>query len=98
FIVALSFFFFQAEDGIRDFHVTGVQTCALPIYSTHLKSIVITLITKIAIISMMLRTRKNFPIPGRIRGCAGEIADLSTNTTETIPKIQQGSIHQKMNA
>src|SRR5437870_2966948 len=27
------FFFFQAEDGIRDGHVTGVQTCALPIYS-----------------------------------------------------------------
>src|SRR5690606_39527718 len=27
----LTFFFFQAEDGIRDFHVTGVQTCALPI-------------------------------------------------------------------
>ena len=25
------FFFFQAEDGIRDTHVTGVQTCALPI-------------------------------------------------------------------
>src|SRR5256886_12934576 len=24
-------FFFQAEDGIRDFNVTGVQTCALPI-------------------------------------------------------------------
>src|SRR5207253_7368843 len=27
------FFFFQAEDGIRDGHVTGVQTCALPISS-----------------------------------------------------------------
>src|SRR5260370_27861203 len=26
-------FFFQAEDGIRDSSVTGVQTCALPIYS-----------------------------------------------------------------
>src|SRR5207245_5192696 len=26
-----SFFFFQAEDGIRDATVTGVQTCALPI-------------------------------------------------------------------
>ena len=25
------FFFFQAEDGIRDYDVTGVQTCALPI-------------------------------------------------------------------
>src|SRR5690606_38395661 len=31
------FFFFQAEDGIRDFHVTGVQTCALPISSTERK-------------------------------------------------------------
>src|SRR5690606_15955752 len=28
-------FFFQAEDGIRDFHVTGVQTCALPIFVTN---------------------------------------------------------------
>src|SRR3712207_6952647 len=28
---AVSFFFFQAEDGIRDIGVTGVQTCALPI-------------------------------------------------------------------
>src|SRR5258706_12089607 len=27
----LFFFFFQAEDGIRDWSVTGVQTCALPI-------------------------------------------------------------------
>src|SRR5688500_20139533 len=27
----LYFFFFQAEDGIRDYKVTGVQTCALPI-------------------------------------------------------------------
>src|SRR5207253_7234895 len=27
------FFFFQAEDGIRDGHVTGVQTCALPIWA-----------------------------------------------------------------
>src|SRR5438046_8644788 len=28
-------FFFQAEDGIRDWSVTGVQTCALPIYPHH---------------------------------------------------------------
>src|SRR2546430_208454 len=31
FFVFLCFFFFQAEDGIRDLTVTGVQTCALPI-------------------------------------------------------------------
>src|SRR2546429_6977321 len=30
--VSACFFFFQAEDGIRDVAVTGVQTCALPIY------------------------------------------------------------------
>src|SRR5690349_14112645 len=30
-IMSLCFFFFQAEDGIRDLYVTGVQTCALPI-------------------------------------------------------------------
>src|SRR5689334_24125347 len=29
--IVWSFFFFQAEDGIRDGTVTGVQTCALPI-------------------------------------------------------------------
>ena len=32
YLVFLFFFFFQAEDGIRDIGVTGVQTCALPIY------------------------------------------------------------------
>src|SRR6266853_2814248 len=32
FAIFSSFFFFQAEDGIRDLTVTGVQTCALPIF------------------------------------------------------------------
>src|SRR5690625_6535559 len=32
-------FFFQAEDGIRDGHVTGVQTCALPIYLRRLTDV-----------------------------------------------------------
>src|SRR3712207_8139577 len=31
FVLFFLFFFFQAEDGIRDIGVTGVQTCALPI-------------------------------------------------------------------
>src|SRR5262249_57948568 len=33
-LLSFFFFFFQAEDGIRDWSVTGVQTCALPISST----------------------------------------------------------------
>src|SRR5438093_2290477 len=31
YLLCIFFFFFQAEDGIRDWSVTGVQTCALPI-------------------------------------------------------------------
>src|SRR2546426_12814285 len=34
-LLLLCFFFFQAEDGIRDYKVTGVQTCALPICDRH---------------------------------------------------------------
>src|SRR5215510_15564440 len=37
-VFILFFFFFQAEDGIRDGHVTGVQTCALPIFRGLLKN------------------------------------------------------------
>src|SRR4051794_41189084 len=33
-VCTIFFFFFQAEDGIRDGRVTGVQTCALPILSS----------------------------------------------------------------
>src|SRR2546426_6391742 len=36
-VSSVLFFFFQAEDGIRDYKVTGVQTCALPIYLRHLE-------------------------------------------------------------
>src|SRR5256885_3192880 len=35
-MIFVSYFFFQAEDGIRDYKVTGVQTCALPISSRRL--------------------------------------------------------------
>src|SRR5438067_13493245 len=35
--VGIPVFFFQAEDGIRDRNVTGVQTCALPIYDDDLR-------------------------------------------------------------
>ena len=42
------FFFFQAEDGIRDIGVTGVQTCALPIYSD---------LPQISVLNLMLSKR-----------------------------------------
>src|SRR5437870_7574116 len=42
----LTIFFFQAEDGIRDGHVTGVQTCALPILLTRRSARTTVLITR----------------------------------------------------
>src|SRR2546429_5121163 len=48
------FFFFQAEDGIRDVAVTGVQTCALPI-------LWMTLRRRVGVESMLLRTTSMWP-------------------------------------
>src|SRR2546430_3062022 len=36
-VLVVVFFFFQAEDGIRDLTVTGVQTCALPILAAQVQ-------------------------------------------------------------
>src|SRR5437773_4056245 len=52
-LFCLSFFFFQAEDGIRDRDVTGVQTCALPI------SVIIT--TSMAGSTYLSRSRTSMP-------------------------------------
>src|SRR5687768_18104876 len=38
-LLVYCFFFFQAEDGIRDVAVTGVQTCALPIFDLTLRRV-----------------------------------------------------------
>src|SRR6266508_5725485 len=46
-MVFLFFFFFQAEDGIRDGHVTGVQTCALPILVISVLPVPVAIVTSI---------------------------------------------------
>src|SRR3712207_8001841 len=45
-MVVFSSFFFQAEDGIRDIGVTGVQTCALPIFLPALETLLQSLTTE----------------------------------------------------
>src|SRR2546429_30464 len=51
-LTKLRSFFFQAEDGIRDVAVTGVQTCALPIFRDELHALAMVFACEIA--------RKNF--------------------------------------
>src|SRR5690348_18098410 len=58
------FFFFQAEDGIRDGRVTGVQTCALPISWTMLQTVPGVLVDRINIGGSESGQQSNFVSPG----------------------------------
>src|SRR3712207_7244711 len=49
-------FFFQAEDGIRDIGVTGVQTCALPIYPSAYRYLFVP--DEVALILRAVRTHR----------------------------------------
>src|SRR5699024_11984772 len=71
------FFFFQAEDGIRDRNVTGVQTCALPIYSGfgYLSSFIYNLSgSSLATVNKLQR----FPNPESLHSVISEANNSST--------------------
>src|SRR5687768_17729831 len=46
------FFFFQAEDGIRDVAVTGVQTCALPIFTDGFPTVNVPVLSKTIVLTL----------------------------------------------
>src|SRR6266536_4387814 len=67
------FFFFQAEDGIRDPLVTGVQTCALPIYPA--RAVAVASLAPVAFIGVLyvltrvsVRRYEAFPVSARRPG------------------------------
>src|SRR5216684_516495 len=68
------FFFFQAEDGIRDVAVTGVQTCALPIYTAAL------LMLYSVVVMLACRALHLYIRPRR----SGMLADLATITQAVV--------------
>src|SRR5699024_11441928 len=74
----ISVFFFQAEDGIRDRNVTGVQTCALPIFnelSGHLDTV------------LMLNGMKHGAVEELIDGIL-EITGRSENVDRLLNRLQ----------
>src|SRR5690606_39288078 len=80
----LSFFFFQAEDGIRDFHVTGVQTCALPILLGHLHGGGQRSADRLASLLGQLRQDRSDPlgVPGRQHTARDGDADRGARSEE----------------
>src|SRR6266850_3992048 len=73
------FFFFQAEDGIRDYKVTGVQTCALPICERHVRTE-----------RIELRRARRPPSLEKLGTCRREIASGQGNATEEKMAVVDG--------
>src|SRR2546428_4854953 len=101
-----AFFFFQAEDGIRDLIVTGVQTCALPISLSSARIAVITLVvlaggsgsvefrsqtTSPVRASMMTAARAVMYGPAARPGTGAASAKPSANTTPAV--LVSGILH-----
>src|SRR5258707_6927962 len=78
------FFFFQAEDGIRDIGVTGVQTCALPICDHHrvvggVEDLVVVATDDAVMVAPRNRTQEVKQLVGRLlKDGRGEADALST--------------------
>src|SRR5256885_9522704 len=68
-------FFFQAEDGIRDYKVTGVQTCALPISSAELlkQSLQANLVFDANATAAAQQSARNDVAPVQVQVTAGEV-------------------------
>src|SRR5690625_6116939 len=70
-------FFFQAEDGIRDGHVTGVQTCALPISRERLENLGPKALADHELLAILLRTgTKNKNVVNLAMDVLREVEDL----------------------
>src|SRR5437762_6851272 len=70
-----SYFFFQAEDGIRDTSVTGVQTCALPIYPASIYGDQLALAERVAVQAVQaLGLRNGIAFPQLIAEPDGGVA------------------------
>src|SRR5690554_7790200 len=64
FLAWFVFFFFQAEDGIRDADVTGVQTCALPIYHPWLAAKLLALLLYIGLGTVAIKRGRSPAVRG----------------------------------
>src|SRR5699024_12028790 len=78
----LLFFFFQAEDGIRDRNVTGVQTCALPIWCRQIYPLAIPI------------DNAKLPTPGTLKS-GRMIGSNRTPINLTTPKLINNSAMMK---
>src|SRR5256886_8332792 len=87
------FFFFQAEDGIRDLTVTGVQTCALPILLFHILN---GSATEIRSLALPGHTFKVVALDGNPVPTPAEVPVLWLGTAERISEIGRASCRERV--
>src|SRR5437867_10009811 len=101
----IQFFFFQAEDGIRDRTVTGVQTCALPI-SALLKGVLMVVTPVPAVLRKVPELAINVGVPlsnsalpsaNRSKVAVGALLKLTPALRETCPpEIGRASCRERV--
>src|SRR5690349_17134153 len=79
------FFFFQAEDGIRDLYVTGVQTCALPICIVNISSIG----GKVSVPHLVPYSASKFALVGLSKGLRAELMKDGIKVTTVCPGLMR---------
>src|SRR2546430_11454381 len=77
------FFFFQAEDGIRDLTVTGVQTCALPIFVVALSAVLP--------LDVIAQPSEQLLVGGASEGLAAEVALHYSHAHRLLPSTWSSS-------
>src|SRR6266702_1005961 len=93
-------FFFQAEDGIRAGHVTGVQTCALPIFAEASVPRITLVLRKtyggayIAMNSRALGATKVFAWPGAEIAVMGPVAAIRILHRRTLADVPPDKLHE----
>src|SRR2546422_10856956 len=83
------FFFFQAEDGIRDVAVTGVQTCALPISASRLEEVLgVTLDARAQTVGgLLVEALGRIPRPGERFALNGLEFDILAATATRVERV-----------
>src|SRR5215813_12100684 len=79
------FFFFQAEDGIRDADVTGVQTCALPIFRNNLSMLA-------SMLKLQMRLQSEQAAKDAFSAAIGRVLVIANAHDHLLPKHGESAI------